>query len=390
MKIHLELDSGIAGDMFMAACLDLGLDQVELETALRSIPGLPNWSLEVKRDRRGGMEGLHVDVVTPREHAHRLLGDITAMIDASAMDEVVKSKAKEIFGVLAQAEGIVHGLPADEVHFHEVGAVDAIIDICAAAFAWWRLGVTEVSATALVTGTGTVRCAHGVMNVPVPAVAELIRKFQIPLKPDPVEGEMVTPTGASILACLVNRFGPSGFTAIDAIGVGLGGRHLKGRANAIRILGQRSETSQSQGFQRDSVVLLSTNIDDMPPEWYGLLWERLFEMGALDVAVLPMTMKKGRPAVRVEVMVTPGDEYEMAKALLTHSTAIGVRIERMERLIQVRQKQSCQTPWGKVSYKESGGIRKPEYDDMARIAREQEWSLPKTYQAILPHILSQE
>lgn len=390
MKIHLDLDSGIAGDMFMGACLDLGLDQHELEQALRSIPGLPNWSLEVKRDRRGGMEGLHVEVITPHEHAHRHLSDITAMIDGSTMPDPVKEKAKAIFRVLAEAEGHVHGMPADEIHFHEVGAVDAIIDICAAAYASWRLGFTEVSATAMVTGVGSVKCAHGTLSVPVPAVAELIRKYQIPLKPDPVEGEMVTPTGASILVSLVTRFGPPALSAIDAVGVGLGGRQIKGRSNALRILAQLETAANDQSFQREWIGLLSTHIDDMNPEWYGLLWERLFEMGALDVAITPMTMKKGRPAVRVEVMVPPGMEEELAKTLLSHSTAIGVRMERVERLVMTRQKQSCTTPWGRVGYKEAGGIRKPEYDDMARIAREQDWSLPQTYQAIIPHVLEHQ
>lgn len=393
MRIHLDANSGIAGDMFMAACLDLGLDQAELVSALKTID-LPDWSLEVKRELRGGIGGLHVDVIYPAEKKHRHLPNILALINNSGLPTPVKERACAMFVMLGDAEGKVHGVAPEKVHFHEVGAVDSIVDICAAAFAAWRLGFTEVTSSPVPVGSGTITCDHGQMPVPVPAVSELFNRYNIPIKPDSIEKELVTPTGAAILASLVDRFTASPLTRIDHIGYGLGRRNLADRANALRILAQKDDNASVSNdvdatdaeLQHERIGVLSTHIDDMNPEWYGLLWERLFAEGALDMALIPMTMKKGRPGIRLEVIVPPGKEKAMAKLVLTHTTALGVRFEQMDRLILRRNQSTFETPWGPVQTKNAQGINRIEYEDLAKIAREQEWPLPKAHQMVLPFL----
>ncbi|MBF0439144.1 MAG: nickel pincer cofactor biosynthesis protein LarC [Magnetococcales bacterium] len=391
MNIHLDLHSGIAGDMFMAACLDLGLDQGKLEQALATIE-LPGWSLKVTREKRGGMAGVYAEVIEDslsHHHDHHHLDEILHQIDASGLPDPVKDRAKAIFTLLAEAEGKVHGLLPNQVHFHEVGAVDAIVDICAAAFAHWSLGMVEISASPVVLGTGSVHCQHGQMPVPVPAVAEIVRRYKIPINHDAVEGEMVTPTGAAILANMVTRFGPSRLEAIHAIGVGLGSREVVGRANALRILAQRDHETMQEKTQKEWIGVLTTHIDDMNPEWYGLLWERLFEAGALDVAMMPITMKKGRPATRLEVMVPDGQEQKFGEMILTETSAIGVRMDRVERLVLPRTLCCVETPWGSLQAKRSGEKLKVEYQDLAELARRQNWSLYETSRRIQPYLTLQ-
>ncbi|MBF0588510.1 MAG: nickel pincer cofactor biosynthesis protein LarC [Magnetococcales bacterium] len=383
MKIHLDLSSGIAGNMFLAACLDLGLDKEPLISALNTLPGI-EWQLSVERGLSGGLEGTQVEVHYPHEHVHRHLSDIVTIIEGSELPPAVMKLAKQIFHKLASAEATVHGLSIDEIHFHEVGAVDAIIDICGAAYAVWALGITSVSASPLVTGSGQVRCAHGVMPVPVPAVVELVRNHAIALQPSDLIGEMATPTGVAILAQLAQRFGASELTAIDASGLGLGTRSVKGRANALRILAQHETHDTAvvddhhEEMLLESVTVLSTHLDDMNPEWFGPLWDHLFEDGALDVALIPMTMKKGRPATRLEVVSSPDDAQRLARLILHHTTSLGVRIQPMERLIWKRTETTHQTPYGEVRVKQAGTLERLEYDDLARIATTEGWSLPET------------
>ncbi len=385
MNIHLDAGSGLAGNMFLAACLDLGLDQGELTAALKTID-LPDWSLEVDRQRRGGIAGLHVRVVTPPEKKHRHLPDIQRLIEGSTLPEPVRQRAMAIFRTLAEAEGAVHGITSDRVHFHEVGAVDAIVDICAAAFAVWRLGITGVTAGPVPTGSGTVVCQHGAMPLPVPAVAELLRRFRVPLRPDPLEMEWVTPTGAAVLVNLADRFGAMDLDRIDRIGHGLGSREVRGRSNALRILAREDDPPATDHPVRERVTVLSAHVDDMNPEWYGPLWERLFQDGALDVALIPMTMKKGRPAVRIEVVCRPADADHLAERVLKHSTAIGVRLATMDRLALPRSMRPLQTPWGILQCKEAGGIWRPEHDQLAALAQRHGWSLPETQQRIAPFL----
>lgn len=385
MKIHLDLESGISGNMFLGACLDLGLDLKALRAALATLE-LPGWNLEVKKGQRGGLTGIYLHVRTSHGHTHRHLAPILSMIYGSGLPGPVKKLADQIFIHLAEAEAVVHGVTVEEVHFHEVGAVDAIVDICGAAFAVWKLGIKQVTASAVPTGTGFVVSAHGRLPVPAPAVAELLRKYRVPLRPDAVEAELVTPTGAAILVTLVKKFGAPNLTRIDRMGYGLGSRDLPGRANILRILAQEEEPVQKSGLEQDRVAVLSCHIDDMNPEWYGPLWDHLLQAGALDVALIPMTMKKGRPGVRIEVVGSPGQEESLAQIILTHTTALGVRVALMDRYILPRIERSLSTPWGAVRAKEAAGVWRLESDDLVQLAQRQGWSLLVAQQHLTPYL----
>ena len=385
MKVHLDLGSGISGNMFLGACLDMGLEPAVLTEALSSL-GVAGWSLEIKKEQNGGISGTHVDVLAPDEHTHRHLRHILDLINGSDLPKPVKELAISIFTTLAEAEATVHGVSVEVVHFHEVGAVDAIIDICGAAFAVWHLGIDSVSSSAVPTGTGFVNCQHGRLPIPVPAVAEMLRKSSAPIQPDPVEAELVTPTGAAILLTLVDRFGPIDLTKIDKIGYGLGTRKLPNRPNVLRIFAQDDNAATTKNSIREWVVVLSTHVDDMNPEWYSPLGEQLFAAGALDVASIPMTMKKGRPGTRIEVVAKPGTEENLANIILSNSTALGVRFSFMERFILPRTEKNLQTPWGVVRVKEAGGIWRLEHDDLLQLAKSQSWSLPQAQQNITPFL----
>ncbi|MEO5327481.1 MAG: nickel pincer cofactor biosynthesis protein LarC [Magnetococcus sp. THC-1_WYH] len=390
MHIHLDPVSGIAGDMFVAACLDLGLDVEELSQALTTL-ALDPWHLEVSRQRRGGLLGTHIVFHVPQEHHHRHLPDILAIITRSQLPEPVKNDASRIFTLLAEAEGRVHGIDAHHVHFHEVGAMDAILDICAAAFAVWRLHITEITCTPPAVGSGVVRAEHGLMPVPVPAVADLFQRHHVPIQAEtdgnPV-GELVTPTGAAILVHLMQRFGrfgPCRLSAIDRIGLGLGTREIPGRTNGLRILAQNDPCKQDP-LSQDRVTVITTHIDDMNPEWYGLLWDHLFKAGALDVTITPITMKKGRPAVRLEVIATLETADSLARIILAQSTSLGVRLQPCDRLTIPRKDTIIPTPWGELHAKIAHGHAKPEYDDLVQLATRMNWSLPETAAHIARHL----
>ncbi|MBF0175738.1 MAG: nickel pincer cofactor biosynthesis protein LarC [Magnetococcales bacterium] len=391
MKWHVQLDAGISGDMFLGACLDLGVDREAMIHALRGL-ALPAWTLAAEVARRGGMRGIRVDVQVPDEHHHRHLAEILTLIRGAGFTTAVAQRAEAIFTILAEAEGAVHGLPPEEVHFHEVGGMDALLDICGAAWAIEHLGVTGVSTGPLQCGSGSVRCQHGVMPVPAPAVVAIVQKYRIPLQPEHVTGETATPTGTAILAHLVHSLAAAGgLTRIDRTGTGLGQRELPERANALRILAEVPAAAAIPGktdmdpFQ-EQVAVLSAHVDDMNPEWYGMLWEKLFEAGALDVGLIPMTMKKGRPAVRIEVVVQPAAADALAHLMLQQSTTLGVRIQTMQRWVWRRNKRLVSTPWGPLGLVEAGGVRRVEYDDLANIARLQEWSVAEAYDKLLPFL----
>ncbi|MBF0626351.1 MAG: nickel pincer cofactor biosynthesis protein LarC [Magnetococcales bacterium] len=382
MAVLLDLSGGIAGDMFLAAALDLGLDREHLVTTLRGLD-LPDWSLEVTPGRRGGVAGLQARFVLPPEHHHRHLADILRLIAASSLAPAVRERANHMFRLLAEAEGAVHGIAPEQVHFHEVGALDAILDLCAAAHIIETFLHGPVFATPLQAGSGVTTCHHGTLPVPVPAVAELVRRHGIPLDPRPLDGERATPTGVTILAHLAPACGAGGVRMIHRIGHGLGQRDSPERPNLLRIL--MEETRGETAIARETVGELSAHIDDMNPEWFGRLWEVLFAAGALDVGLLPLTMKKGRPGVRLEV-VCPLERLEaLGRLVLQHTTSLGVRMRPVERLTLARSVRQIVTPWGPLEGVEAGGVFRPEYEDLARLAREQGWSLPEAQIRILPY-----
>jgi uncharacterized protein (TIGR00299 family) protein len=380
--LHLDCFSGIAGNMFMGALLDLGLSRRELEADLAGL-GLPH-RLVVRRVRRGALAARYVDVrVGARgrsrgEHgrSHR---EIVAVLSKSRLASGVRSRALAIYDALARAEARVHGIPLERVHFHEVGAVDAIVDVAAAAIGIERLGVARVTASPVALGKGSVETEHGRLPLPAPATLELLRG--VPTVPAHVEWETVTPTGAAILRTLVDEFCSLPAMTIDAIGHGAGNEREGPMPNVLRaVLGRTS------GVGADRVVCLETHLDDLVPEHFDHLMEQLFEGGALDVSIQHLQMKKNRPGFGLRVLCRPSERLAVARLVFAHSSALGVRASELDRLLLAREVRRVTTPYGRIAVKLAwdgeGGVKlSPEYDDCKRAARASGASLREVVRA---------
>ena len=334
--LYLEPFSGLAGDMFLAALLDLSDPRFTLDDLRRLadalVPGEAR--IELETVWRQNLSGKLLTVTTGEsEHApHRRLADIAALVAQTPLPEAVRERALSVFRRIAVAEGRVHGCASEEIHFHEVGAVDTIVDVCGVALALERLGVERVCATPPVTGTGTVRCAHGVMPVPAPAVVELLRGREARIEGG--GGERLTPTGAALLVELCERFeAPGAFTA-ERVGYGAGHRDpAEGPPNLVRV--QLGRAGASGGVER--VIVLETNLDDMTGEELGFVADRLRGRGALDVWTQPVVMKKGRPGVVLSVLARPEDRGARESLLFDSTTTLGVRAREHERVVCARE-----------------------------------------------------
>jgi uncharacterized protein (TIGR00299 family) protein len=371
--LHLDTFSGIAGNMFLGALLDLGLSRKALEADLEGL-GLPH-SLVVRRVRRGPLAARYVGVRLPRSGARRKSGhshgrsytQIVGLLRRARLDGTVRDRALEIFEALGRAEARVHGLALERVHFHEVGAVDAIVDVTGAAIGLARLGVSRVTATPIALGGGTVETAHGRLPLPAPATLELLRG--IPTVPAHVAWETVTPTGAAILRCVVDEFRSLPEMTVEAIGHGAGDDRAGPMPNVLRaVLGRTS------ALTADRVVTLETHLDDLVPEHFDYLMERLFEAGALDVSLQHLQMKKNRPGFLLRALGRPADRLALARVLFAESSALGVRVYECDRLVLQREQQRVQTPYGRIGVKivwDGDGRRgvTAEYDDCKRAAK---------------------
>ena len=370
--LHLDLVGGIAGDMTVAALIDAGADADEIKRRLAS-SCLPHTATAVRREWRGGMAGVRF-VVAPEQNApHRSWHDIRGLLLGASLPERARARALDIFARLAVAEGEVHGCASDEVHFHEVGAVDSIVDIAAASLALDLLDATSFSCSAVPVCGGTTRAAHGVMPLPVPATARLLRGFTLV----PIEGtlETVTPTGAAILASLCDggeRALPR--LRLAATGTGMGTAELPARPNVLRVLLGEPVPAAPAAPRADAVVIEAA-IDDMDPRLYGEVAARLFAAGALDVALLPLQMKKGRPGTLLTVVARPELEGVLSGLILRETTSLGVRSHDVRRTELVRRHETVATRHGSVRIKLGllGGEVvnvSPEYDDCERLSRE--------------------
>jgi uncharacterized protein (TIGR00299 family) protein len=381
---YLDCNSGISGDMTLAALVDAGVPVEAINAALGSLalPGLRLVAAEVKRH---GFRATQVTVESEPEHAHRHLGQILAMIDAGRLTDRQKGLARRIFTRLGEAEARVHGVDIEAVHFHEVGAADSIADIVGTAVAWDLLGAERLIASAVPTGTGTIRIAHGECGIPAPATAELLRG--IPLAACQVEGEMTTPTGAAILAALVERFGPLPAMTIESIGYGAGQRDFADRPNILRLLvGQSDEAASRADCQADQVAVLETNLDDTSGELIGYCISRLWDAGALDVYTTAIQMKKNRPAVKLSVLCRPADAAALEEILFTETTTLGVRRTTAARHVLRREPHTVATPWGpidgKIGWLSDGRPRfAPEYESCRRLAETRQVPLWEVYEA---------
>lgn len=369
--LHLDLVGGIAGDMTVAALLDAGAPLDEIERRLRA-SGLPFTAVAAAREWRGGMAGLRFRVQAEVQPPSRHWRDIRALLQRADLPAAARARALDVFARLALAEGEVHGCPPDEVHFHEVGAMDSIVDIVASALALELLDAGSFSCSAVPVCPGSTRAEHGVMPLPVPAAARLLRGFTLV----PIEGalETVTPTGAAILASLCDgaeRALPR--LRLLATGTGMGQAELPGRPNVLRVL-LGEPLPAAAPAPRGDAVLLEAAIDDMDPRLYGEVAARLFAAGALDVALLPLQMKKGRPGTLLSVLARPELEGLLTGMLLRETTTLGVRSHDVRRTELARRHESVDTRFGPVRVKLGllGGEvvnAAPEYDDCEALAR---------------------
>lgn len=378
--LHFDCFSGISGDMTLAALLDAGADACAVRSALDSL-GLPI-RLAIERVRKGGFAATQVFIDAPEEHEHRYLPDVEAILSKSALRPAARELALRIFRRLAEAEAAVHGMALERVHFHEVGALDSIADIAGVAVALDSLGVERFTCRSVPTGTGTVKCAHGIMPVPTPATALLLRGA--PLATSTLEAELTTPTGAAILATVVQEWVESPAMTVRAIGVGAGTKDFLDQPNVLRVFVGDVESGTS--VERDQVWVLETNLDDVPGEVVGFCMEELLAAGALDAYTIPLGMKKNRPGVLLGVIAPLHAREAMETILFRQTGTFGVRRYRAERGKLRREAVSVETPWGPVKAKRGwrGGLElvTPEYDDCARLAREQGVPLREVYDAV--------
>ena len=365
---YFDAFSGVSGDMIVGALLDCGVDFKNLEAALASLP-LKGSRLSCRRKTVSGIAAIKFDVEVMEAQPERHLSQILAMIEASSIGAAAKRRARAIFEVLADAEAKVHHTTPEHVHFHEVGAVDSIMDVVGTAWALEELGVGELLVSPLPMGTGFARSQHGIIPVPAPATAELLAGFTVRMGDGPAE--MVTPTGAAVLRALGRSASMPLNFEIEKIGYGAGTREYQDRPNVLRIMiGHERATLDS-----DELIEIAANIDDLNPQIYDHVMERLFSAGARDVTLTPTIMKKGRPAITIAVLAEQGRRDALAKVLFTETSTIGVRFHPVARLKLRREIREVETRWGRIKVKFSEGdgaiTATPEYDDCRRIATAQ-------------------
>jgi uncharacterized protein (TIGR00299 family) protein len=382
---HFDCFSGISGDMVLGAVIDAGVDAAAVERAVASF-GLPI-GFHAEKMRRGGFAATRVEIDAPDEETHRFLPDVEAILARGALTDRQRQLALKIFLRLAHAEATVHGMPLERVHFHEVGALDSIADIAGAAVGLDLLGVEKFTSRSVPTGTGSVKCAHGVMPIPTPGTAELLKG--VPLAPSTIRAELTTPTGAAILTTVVSEWTDSPAMTIHAIGHGAGRRDFPEHPNLLRLMVGEAAASPAE---RDRVWVLETNLDDVPAEVVGYCTERLFAAGALDVFAVPAQMKKGRPGILLTVIASEASVAALEDVLFRETATFGVRRHAAERTKLQREACEIVTPWGPVKAKRGwrgGGpaLVTPEYDDCARVARERGVPLREVYDAVRRAVL---
>lgn len=448
--LYLECYSGISGDMTVAALLDLGADRSVLDRVLKSLK-VSGFETKISRVVKSGIDACDFDVVLDKEHEnhdhdmeylhghhhkghennhfydhnhahedeaehfhshehnhahgagsaqdrhhheHRGIKEITYIIEHSAMTENAKKIALRIFEILAEAESKAHNVPVDQVHFHEVGAVDSIVDIVSVAVCLDNLDVTEVIVPVLCEGRGTVRCQHGILPIPVPAVANIVSANHLHLKMTEVEGELVTPTGAAIVVAVKTKDKLPETFEIQKIGIGAGKRQYE-CPGILRAMFISESTEQAKGRNpkaenqetKDTIIKMETNIDDCSGEVLGFVMERLMKAGARDVHYVPVFMKKNRPAWVLNVICKEEDMETLQNIIFEETTTIGIRYSRMERTILPRETRTLPTPWGEVLAKVCTLNGKeqiyPEYESVAQLSREKEIPFTEIYRYIV-------
>ena len=397
--LYFHCFSGASGDMILGALLDTGMvDITILEAELKKVQ-LQGYLLQQEKVQRGGLSGTRVTVKEQGRDCQplRTLPDLLKLTEESSLHKNIKEMASKVFHRLASAEAKVHGTTLEKVHFHEIGAVDTMVDVLGTLILLELMEVDIVTSSPLHLGSGFVRCEHGILPVPAPATTELLKGVQVYSRG--VEGELVTPTGAALLTTLASSFGPLPPGKLLAVGYGAGGRELE-HPNLLRALlvdEQKEETPQDElqpllrgeemaSLQRGEILSVETNIDDMNPEVFSHLMEKLLEAGAWDVTLTPLYMKKNRPATQLSVLCSPELFSQVSRLIFTETTSLGLRVFRGRKYSLPRETRKVTTPYGQVRVK-AGFLEgemvtvSPEYEDCAEIARRQGVSLEKVYRA---------
>jgi pyridinium-3,5-bisthiocarboxylic acid mononucleotide nickel chelatase len=381
---YFDCFSGISGDMTLGALLDAGVPVEQLRTELQGLD-VPGWELATERVWKNGMAATFAKVRAQDIQSHRSLSAILGIIEKSILAPTVKDRASAIFTKLGEAEAAVHDVPLEKIHFHEVGAVDAIVDIVGACVGFAALGIESFACSALNVGGGTAKMAHGVLPVPAPATARLL--LGKPTYSNGVQKELVTPTGAAIVATLCTSFGPQPPMSVTAIGYGAGTADLEGQPNVLRLMvGEAAE--KHTAAESETIRVLEANLDDMNPQIYGYFLEKALAAGALDVFATPVQMKKNRPGMLVTVLCKPEDEAKFHEMLFAETTTLGVRTYTAERRVLARQWETVHTAFGEVRIKVArlnGHIRQasPEFEDCRKLAEAKNVPLQRVMEAAL-------
>jgi uncharacterized protein (TIGR00299 family) protein len=360
--LYFDCFAGASGDMILGALVSVGVDRHALVEQL-SLLGVSGYEIDFETVDRSGISATRAHVRTEHEHAHRHLSDILKIIDESSLSESVKERAARIFRRLGEVEAKIHNVSVERIHFHEVGALDAIIDVVGACIGFELLGIERFVCSELHVGSGMVEMAHGRFPVPPPAVAELLK--DAPVYSTDIKGELVTPTGAAIISTVCQEFGPLPKMKIERTGYGAGAREYQNFPNVLRLMIGDDEAGEASGDER--LIVVETNIDDMSPQLYGYVMEQALAQGALDCYFTPVQMKKNRPGVLVSILCRPSELDSMCKLLLTETTTLGVRYYEVLRRALVRETVSVKTEFGPIDVKVArlnGRVIKemPEYD----------------------------
>ena len=372
--LYLDCGMGAAGDMLTAALLELFEDKNAILAELNAL-GLPGVRYTAEKSEKCGICGTHICVLVDgheedEHHHHSGMDDIAHIVGHLSVNDRVRQEILDIYDIIAQAEGRVHGVPVEHIHFHEVGAMDAIADITAVCCLMEKLNVDQVCASPVHVGSGQVKCAHGLLPVPAPATASILKG--VPIYGGQIKGELCTPTGAALLKYFVNKFGDMPAMAVSKIGYGMGKKDFDAPNCVQAMVGNTEE-------QAGQIVELSCNLDDMTGEAIGFALEVLMEAGALDVFTTAIGMKKSRPGIMLTTICRPADKARLLPLIFKHTTTLGVREKVCSRYTLTRRTETVQTPYGPVRQKIATGYgverRKYEYEDLAKLARENGLSL---------------